>query len=82
MRPFVDDPGLLEAFAFDATLAIHGLLVRENVRAPVDVDARLRGGVDIGGISTRVAFDTLGNPLTTPRLATIEDGAFVPLDDR
>ena len=88
-REFVDrfyytygrDPGLLEAFAFDAALAVHRLLVQENVRAPIDVDARLRSGVEIGGVSSEVSFDVLGNPTTTPRLATIEDGAFVPLSD-
>ena len=73
------DPGLLEAFAFDATLAVRQVIVNENVRAPVDVDTRLRAGIDVDGVLGRVAFDPLGNPTITPRLATIEDEDFVPL---
>ena len=73
------DPGLLEAFAFDATLAVRQVMVNENVRAPVDVDTRLRAGIDVDGVLGRVAFDALGNPRVTPRLATIEDESFVPL---
>lgn len=72
-------PGLLEAFAFDATLAARQILLNENLRAPVDVNARLQGGVTVDGVIGSVAFDELGNPQVTPQVATVEDDRFVPL---
>lgn len=74
------DPGLLEAFAFDATLAARQILLNENLRAPVDVNARLQSGVSIEGVIGAVEFDELGNPRVTPRIATVEGDHFVPLD--
>ncbi|MFT6396240.1 MAG: ABC-type branched-subunit amino acid transport system substrate-binding protein [Bradymonadia bacterium] len=74
------DPGLLEAFAFDATLAARQILLNENLRAPVEVNSRLQGGVTVDGVIGAVEFDELGNPRVTPSVATIEDDLFVPLN--
>lgn len=70
-------PGVIEAFAYDASMRVRSLLLERGVRTPAEVDRALRDEVASSPVLGEMAFDTLGNPRIRPALVRVVGGAFV-----
>ncbi|MFT4705142.1 MAG: ABC-type branched-subunit amino acid transport system substrate-binding protein, partial [Bradymonadia bacterium] len=87
-REFVDrfgytygrDPGVIEAFAFDAAIRARQILVDERARSADAVRGRLLAATgDGGGAIGGMAFTSEGEPQVVPRLFQVVSEQFVPV---
>ena len=77
---FGRNPGTVEAFAFDAAVAMRRLILDEGIRGRAEVIRRIDAGVDAGVVVGPLRFDIDGNPSLSPRFATVRGDRFVAVD--
>jgi ABC-type branched-subunit amino acid transport system substrate-binding protein len=72
-------PGVIEAFAFDASTLVRRLL-QEGHATPATLGARLEANARLDGVTGTLAPDREGNLGAEPALVIVRDGAFQWLD--